>query len=161
MYRKIDNHILYFSDDRKSIINMCEKHKMNFTDTLYITYKYYTENLKNCECWVNEGAFDLTIMDLNLKSRKEDVCSDAKFIISSQFFTCDPESDSYGSKFEMFQDHMSVGAYISLVPNNILPEMVLIQLIPKGSLILILFDKACFTILKRLKYNVSVMEKAH
>ena len=163
MYHKIDNPRLSFSDDQKSILNMCEKHKMIFNDTLHLTFKYYTKNLKNCVCWVNEGPFSLKIMDVRLKSRNEEVCSAARFVINSHHYTCDPQSDSYGAVFgEMFQDHISVGAFISLVPNSnsTLPEMVWIQLTPEGSSLTTPVLNALYflSILKHLKGNVFVVK---
>ena len=121
---------------------MCEKHKMNFTDTLHLTFNYHTKNSEDCVCWVNNGAFSLTIMDLRLKSRNKDVCSAAKLVINAHHYTCDPQSDSYGAIFgETIRDSMPLGAFISLVPKNTLPEMIWIQLTPEGNFNLIFFEK--------------------
>lgn len=115
-----------------TILNMCEKHKRNFTDTLYLTFEYYTKNLKECRCWVNMGAFTLTIMDLRLKTRYEDTCSRAKFFINGHLYTCDLQSNSYGAKFaEKVRAGLPLGAFISLVPNLKLPEMVWLALTPE------------------------------
>ena len=115
---------------------MCEKHKMNFTGTLHLTFKYYTQTVKDCVCWVNNGAFTLTIMDLRLKARNGDECSSAEFFINGHLYTCDLQSNSYGAKFaEIVKDGLPLGAFISLVPNSntSLPEMVWISFSPEGN----------------------------
>ena len=116
---------------------MCEKHEMNFTDTLYLTFKYYTQNFKDCVCWVNKGAFSLTIMDLRLNIKNKGTCSATKFVINDHHYACDPESDSRGAIFgEMLtKDDIPLGAFISLNPNSAtaLPEMVWISLNPEGN----------------------------
>ena len=126
---------IFFSGEERLILNMCEKHEMNFDRTIHLVFKNYSQNIKNCECWVNMGPFSPIIMDLRLNSRYKEMCSPTKLVINEHHYTCDPHSDSYGAIFgEPLHDDLPLGAFISLVhgSNFIPPWMVWIVLIPEG-----------------------------
>lgn len=119
------------------VLNMCKEHNITFSDTLYLIINDYTENLKECQCWVNMGAFSLSLMDVRLNMRNKKQCSDSELIINSIHKRCDPQSDSYGAIFgeiKMFNG-LNPNAMVSLKLNShiITPEMVWIALIPEGT----------------------------
>ena len=129
----------YFSDADKSIVEMCDKHEMNFTETLYIAFEQNKDLFKECQCWVNRDSFSIKILDLRLKHWNRDQCSDAKLVINKRHYTCDPLSKRhiYGAIFNtMFDDNLPLDALISLVPGTAFtpPELLWIALIPEGKL---------------------------
>ena len=128
---------------------MCEKHEINFTDTLYLAFEQNKNTFTECQCWVNRESFSIKLLDLRLKHRNRDQCSDAKLVINKRHYTCDPRSKRhiYGALFNtMFDDNLPLDAIISLVPGAAFtpPEMVWIALIPEGNSVLFYFIKFTF-----------------
>ena len=127
--------ISLFSDEESLVLDMCAKHEMMFNRTLHLLFKNYSQNLKNCECWVNKAPFSPVIMELRLNSRYKDKCSASRLLINEHHYMCDSKSDSYGAIFgEALYDDLPLGAFISLVHNSDMepPGMVWIALIPDG-----------------------------
>lgn len=124
------------SADKIIALNMCEYYNVNFNDTVLLILDDKTQSFKECQCWVNKGAFRLMIMDLRLNMRNTDQCSKTKLFINEHHYSCDPKSDSYGAVFGeivKLRDGLPPDVMIALVSGSgTPPEMVLIELIPKG-----------------------------
>ena len=113
---------------------MCEEHTVTFDYTIHLTLDDFTWGYRECQCWVNKGAFSLIIMDLRLKSRCDGQCTTIEMLIDNNRYACD--SGPVFEEMVTLINKLEPNAFISLLMGSgtSMPEMVRVAVIPEGSI---------------------------
>ena len=148
-----------FSDKDLEVLDMCGHHKMDFTDEIHLVFNGTRRNLKECQCWVNKGAFTLIIKELRLIEKNGGECSESTLMISTKHYTCDAQVDKHHGemiKFEGSSADASADAFISLVfgDSGTPPERVNITLKPDGKS----SNKVLIDMGPRIKYTLNILQ---